>query len=142
MITNKIIEWKTEYEVGNYDIDAEHRIFINIIRKISNAYYNQSDTQTLDDLVHELIKYTEFHFCSEENLMKAIDYPDFNNHRQIHSNLLLKLKDEINIVMAKHINFDILIDFLVDWFIKHTTMEDQKLANYITQIHVDKALNN
>ena len=125
------LDWKEIYEVGNFDIDAEHKIFLHIIQKISKAYAQKAPIHYLEALVTELMKYADFHFCSEENLMKAVNYPDLHHHCTVHKNLILQLREEVNTVVFKYINFDNLIQFLYQWFIEHTTTEDKKLAFYI-----------
>jgi len=125
------LEWKNVYEVGNFDIDAEHKIFLHIIQKINNAYVQKASVSYLEALVAELIKYADFHFCSEENLMQAVNYPDLKYHREVHKKLMLKLKDVVNTVVYRYIDFNTLIGFLYQWFVDHTTEEDKKLAVYI-----------
>jgi len=125
------LEWKQAYEVGNFDIDAEHKIFLHIILKIQRAYIQKAPVSYLEALVSELIKYADFHFCSEENLMRAVDYPDLKNHQEVHKRLMFQLNEEVNTVVFKYINFHTLIEFLYQWFLEHTTEEDKKLAVYI-----------
>ncbi len=105
--------------------------FCTSYKKISKAYAQKAPIHYLEALVTELMKYADFHFCSEENLMQAVNYPDLNFHREVHKNLILQLREEVNTVVFKCINFDNLIQFLYQWFIEHTTTEDKKLAFYI-----------
>lgn len=128
------LEWKKRYELGHFDIDAEHRIFHHIIQKIQAAYLRRVPINYLESLVDELIKYAEFHFCSEENLMVAVHYPELERHKEIHRNLLLQLKEEVNTIVFKYINFSSLITFLYEWFVQHTITEDKKLATYISNL--------
>lgn len=134
MMTN--IEWKEIYEVGNLEIDSEHKVFVRIIQKIQNfAEKVEKDgdhnKKHLERLVVELLKYAEFHFCSEENVMLEIEYPGIFDHKHEHEKLLAELR---NLIFAFEMNkqdIDELITFLTDWFIKHTVKEDKNLAQSI-----------
>jgi len=124
------IEWKKQYEVNNSDIDSEHRIFVHIINKIKTGFENGISAKSLDRLVEELLKYADFHFCSEENIMLEVDYPGFEHHKKEHSDLLMQLR---NMVFSYNNStvMDELLKFLVDWFVKHTIQEDKKLAQFL-----------
>ena len=82
------IEWKEEYEVGNFEIDSQHKTFVGIIFKLQQAVLKGKSTDYTDRLLLELFKYTEFHFCSEENLMLDVCYPDVRRHQDEHKKLL------------------------------------------------------
>ncbi len=131
MNKSKELLWSNTYEVGNFDIDSEHKIFVNIINKISNAYTLNLDESYIESLIDELLKYAQFHFCNEENLMKFVGYPELLRHEKEHIKLLNKFRDMICSINYDHINFNDLIHFLYDWFIEHTTKEDKKLAKFI-----------
>lgn len=124
------VEWNEAYEVGHIDIDTEHKMFVRIIQKIQDAAANSDviNAKHLERLIEELMKYTEFHFYSEENIMFEIDYPDLLNHKHQHEKLLTDLR---NLIFTFEMNRDDLaelVKFLTDWFIHHTTKEDRKLA--------------
>jgi hemerythrin len=127
------IEWKKEYEVGNLEIDAEHKVFVKIIQKIQHAIEGQAEKKYLERLVLELLKYAEFHFCSEENVMLEIGYPEILDHKEKHEKLLAELR---NLIFAfgfdKHETHE-LVDFLIGWFMNHTIEEDKKLSNYVEE---------
>jgi len=126
-----IIKWDKAYETGNFEIDAEHKIFVKIIEKIQAAYNEQQPTDYIESLITELIKYADFHFCSEENIMKSIGYPDLKNHQHLHLKLVEELKEQISVIDISYINMEELLDFITDWFAKHTVEEDKKIAEYI-----------
>jgi len=124
------IEWKKEYEVGNFEIDSEHRIFVKIIQKLQNAHSN-NDKQLVELLFVELLKYAEFHFCSEENIMIVNHYPDLLDHKKEHESLLAELRNRIFSLKYEYTDFDRLEKFLFDWFVNHTSSEDLKLSSFL-----------
>ena len=128
------ITWKTAYEVGNLEIDAEHQVFVKIIQKIQQATANKRDMHYIDRLLLELLKYAEFHFCSEENIMFDVGYPELHQHERQHKQLLVELRGILPEAGNEKREMQGFIEFLMRWFTSHTITEDQKLADYVKQM--------
>ena len=129
----KKIKWKKKYEVGNYEIDAEHKLFVRIIQKFADSLTNKADNYYIERLINELLKYAEFHFYSEETIMIEIEYPDIIRHKQEHEKLLEQMRNMVMIVEMddEKIYESDYTNFLLNWFVNHTIKQDQKLAKYI-----------
>ena len=127
------IEWDKKYEVGNLEIDSEHKVFVRIIQKIIRATEMKKDHNYLERLIYEMLKYADFHFFSEETVMMEMNYPDITSHQKEHEKLLLKLRDMVSIVELEDYSRPMvdLIQFLTDWFVTHTITVDKKLADYL-----------
>lgn len=125
------IEWKSSYEVGNAEIDSEHKVFVILIQKINTALKDKSSDKKIERLIRELSLYTEFHFCSEENVMIDTAYPDAVEHKAKHEELLGQLKNLIFMFDLENRDLNKLIEFLLQWFVGHTINEDKKLAAYL-----------
>ena len=126
-----VIAWKKNYEVGNSEIDNQHKTFLKIIEKLQNAYENKLNDQLLLGYVIELYKYAAYHFVSEENYMIEQQYPDYEEHKKLHDDLLKELVDNITTFKIEYIDVEKLIDFSLNWFIAHTTTIDKKIIEYI-----------
>lgn len=127
------IAWDKSYEVGNYEIDTEHKIFLKTLKKIEDAYLNGYDDAYLSLLMLELFKYADFHFSSEENLMYKIRYPDIKTHKEEHRELLFQLRNLINSTDVETIRMNEFLAFVFNWFITHTVGSDRKIANYLLE---------
>lgn len=127
------IEWDKKFEVGNIEIDSEHKTFVRIVQKIICAKEKKKEHKYIERLIYEIYKYADFHFFSEETVMIEIDYPDMQNHKKEHENLLLELRNMISIVGNTNLErpLDDFIKFLLSWFANHTVNVDKKLADYI-----------
>jgi hypothetical protein len=44
IVATENVEWKSEYEVGNFEIDFEHQIFVRIIQKIQQTIEEGSES--------------------------------------------------------------------------------------------------
>ncbi|MDM8556058.1 bacteriohemerythrin [Desulfococcaceae bacterium HSG7] len=127
----KKIEWQKNYEVGNLEIDSEHKVFVRTIQKIQDAVESGTNEKYLARLVTELLKYAEFHFYSEENVMLAIDYSSILDHKYEHEKLLMELRNLIFTFQLAKQGMNELLEFIILWFGNHTTKEDKKLAQAI-----------
>ncbi|MEN8162698.1 MAG: hemerythrin family protein [Acidobacteriota bacterium] len=127
----KMLEWTDLLETGNQNIDAEHRVFVNLVNKLINAIDRGTNNPTMSRLILEIQKYAEFHFVSEENLMLEICYPDFDKHRRLHFELLEKFNINLNYLeLGKRTHRDFAY-FLVQWFKSHTIKEDKRIVSFL-----------
>lgn len=125
------IIWKKEYEIGNFEIDSQHHVFVKTIQKIHMAVGNDRSDKHIERLVSEVHKYAEYHFCSEENIMHEIDYPDIEDHKKEHQDLIEELSNLVWQFDFQQRDTSSLIEFLVKWFKNHTIIYDKKLSKYI-----------
>jgi len=124
------IHWEKELELGYSLIDTQHRILVLLCRKLDIAIKSGASEQTLRWVIIELRKFTEFHFVSEENLMREIGYPAVDEHSLIHSELLSQL-DMAVAKIAHHKEFpDDMLFFLNKWLGYHVVHDDLKIAEY------------
>ena len=125
------IHWGKEFETGQPLIDAEHRLLVMLFRKLDVAIKTSEPRSTIARIVIEVRKFVEFHIVSEENLMRETNYPGFEAHRELHSNLLTDLSIMISKV-GTHREFpDDLLSFVNDWLIDHIAHHDQALARHV-----------
>ncbi|MFA6121974.1 MAG: hemerythrin family protein [Sideroxydans sp.] len=125
------IHWNKDLELDNPLIDTQHRILLLLCRKLDIAIKTREPEKTVLSVMLELKKFTEFHFVSEENLMREVGYPKVDDHALIHSDLLMQL----DIALAKigrHQEFpEDLLFFLNKWLANHVIHEDLKIAEYV-----------
>lgn len=125
-----MVEWSDKYLVGIPRIDFEHKIFFDLIIDFETAIKDNSSKEIIENILEEIILYAKFHFRSEENMMARIGYPVFTAHRDIHYHLIDLLNNKLTSLSVGTIRPTEVLEFLVDWFIKHTTMEDTKIAAF------------
>lgn len=125
------ITWKESYNLGNVEIDCEHRVFVKIIQKIESAVDNKRGKSYVKRLLTELEKYAEFHFISEENIMIHFSYPAIVFHKREHELLLAKLRELILKVEIDQYPLEELASFLLKWFSEHTLGVDRNLIEFL-----------
>lgn len=126
-----MLRWDHKYELGHERIDAEHQIFLGLIVDFQDASANGSPKEKLIRILHEITKYADFHFVSEENIMTDNNYPDQKQHALLHNVLLHDVQDKLNQFKFENIEANEVFDFLFEWFALHTSSEDKKLVGYL-----------
>lgn len=123
------IEWYQSLEIGNENVDLQHKFFANLINRIEKNMHDSLDPSRSCDLLMELKKYAEFHFCSEENIARHMNLPGLASHHLRHIELLDEFtayEKEIKLGIKSLSDF---MKFLNHWFLSHTYYEDQILFN-------------
>jgi hemerythrin-like metal-binding protein len=127
------IHWDKAYETNQPLIDTEHRLLMLFFRKLDVALKTQESEETIRKIILETSKFVEFHFISEENVMRETDYPGIDRHRKVHRELLSKLEKKTAKLALHHEYPEDLLSFWVDWLIDHIAGEDQRLAEHVGQ---------
>jgi hemerythrin len=126
-------DWKHSYETGLDRIDNEHRVFLDLVKEFAESIDEDLESPLFVRLAHEIYKYADFHFFSEERMMEKIGYPDTARHKQAHALLLEELREFIDSLSMDRSRGKAMADFLVRWFLSHTVSEDTKLASCINR---------
>jgi len=127
------LQWNSKYEIGHERIDSEHRVFLSLIRAVSEQCEQPVSAQWLDRLLFEVRKYADFHFYSEETIMISVDYPDYELHKKEHSMLLATLDSKLHDFRVGEIGLPEIVQFMFEWFALHTTHQDKKLAQFVRE---------
>jgi len=128
------IAWDHSYEIGQPEIDAQHRFLIQLIRRLDYVLHHPVQNVDLVLLLREVKKYADFHFASEESYMHAIGYPARAEHGEIHSHMLSELSVRILKARQSWRNAEPLLEFLATWLRTHIAGEDKKIAAYASTI--------
>ena len=121
--------WTSDMSVGVERLDEDHRSLISIINHLADSLENQDDgsEEVINRALTALARYTEIHFTREEEVMKSVDYPVLDGHRDEHEKFIQDLYN----LKAEYSggNEDIrrrLLDFLKNWLTGHIMVEDMK----------------
>jgi hemerythrin-like metal-binding protein len=124
-----LITWKEEYNLGIKEIDEQHQKMFSIINELFHAM-KESDGEILKRVLGELVDYADYHFSTEEEYFKKLEYPEKEAHIKTHEQYREKI---LGFVMEykdgeKLLPYEIL-DFLEDWWIGHITGVDRQYIN-------------
>lgn len=130
------IEWDDCFSVGVSLIDEQHKMLIQKLSDLSSAFRMGLEQNKIIKTLDFMIDYTDFHFSTEEKVMKEKNYPGLEEQKQQHeefkatlNNILEDYKEEgTTPTIATSINV-----FLLNWLIKHIMGTDSKLGKFLTE---------
>lgn len=129
--------WKEEYKIGVPLIDEQHEelfsrvtTFVETIR--SDRLWNEK-VKRVNDTLEFMKDYVVTHFQDEEAYQKEIGYPEAEQHRKIHQDMvsyieMISRQNEIN--GSKEIVMQQFAGRIVTWLVNHVVGEDQKIAEF------------
>ncbi len=121
------LKWKEEYSVGVDMFDEQHKVFFRIVSDLHEAITRGKEQTVLDDIFRQLVKYTEFHFESEERYFDEFHYEDAVEHKEAHAHLCKQIADLKEKKEQQKLDDPYeLLDFLEDWLIEHIMGMDKK----------------
>jgi hemerythrin len=127
------IPWNSSYSVNVKEIDEQHKKLLEMINNLADITLSESKVPTddernkLENILNELIRYTEYHFSTEEDYFDEFDYENADSHKKEHKKFVEKIKEFMKRFRNKEasISFE-LINFLQDWLIDHIMGTDKK----------------
>lgn len=127
------IAWRSEYQMGIAEFDAQHSELISLIEALHDAF--MSGNEHTAALLHKLENDIRRHFEHEEQLMSEHRYPFAADHiAQHHSymNSFTKLSNEI----ATHAGDPWYTGFrikltLAEWMLNHSNRDDRHLGRFL-----------
>ena len=132
---SKFIEWSNEISVGIEEIDAQHRVLVDLLNEIHEAIQQGRTIEVTKGIVERLDEYTRVHFAVEESLMRILHYPDYERHKEEHDKLIAQLTD-LHSKLDKGkgaIGFELAF-FLKGWLTKHIMEGDKRyVAHFLAQ---------
>ena len=134
-----MIDWSDEkYSTGIDEIDKQHKKLIGIVNELHKSYLNNKAQDTINDVFKELLDYTDYHFNTEEELMKKYNYFDLYNHQKSHEKFKEKIKNYQKRYYQSILDgednesmFSNIIVFLVNWISVHIREVDKQYVPYI-----------
>ena len=127
------IRWNASMKLGIPVIDEQHTNLIRIVDNLQLTCDRGSEfaNQRFIGAASEAIDYIKYHFATEEKLMRLLEYPKYNDHRNEHKDCLWDLsytssrfKDDQNP------DFRQFILFLNEWIVTHVCDSDRHFATY------------
>jgi hemerythrin len=124
--------WQPAFSVGHEVIDRQHRRLFALSNELLNAIMQKQSKADTELMMDELVIDIEEHFASEEEIMTAAGYPLSEAHRDIHTDLLLRIKSLRDRFQAGLLPAQELIGFITyDVINQHIANEDLRFADTI-----------
>ena len=128
------IEWSDELSMFNPDIDSEHKRLIELVNEINREIASQKRSQDeIIRIISLMLGHSAEHFAHEERLFSEHDYPDAEEHTEIH----IELFEKLNLALKEIQNTDHVRRWVdaglsvQDLLVDHLVKEDTKYIQYL-----------
>ena len=132
-----LMSWNSNYSVKVDVFDNHHKKLVGLINQLHDSMNEGKGKEALALVLNELIKYADYHFTAEEDLMKKHKYPEFAKHRTEHSSFANKVK-EIQRNFEREDKYAAIeaFTFLKDWLLNHILNSDKKYSTFFNNLSV------
>jgi len=127
-----MLRWDESYSVGIRKFDAQHRNFFQILDNLIQNVDKGSDA--VREVIDGLLRYVTEHFHEEENLMRTLGYPGYEEHVREHGKLMEKtrrLYSEMDAGRPDSVENVQLV--LIDWILEHIGRVDQQYVSFFRE---------
>ena len=127
----ELVSWSKELSVGVDLFDEQHKKLFVLMNSLASAMGQGKAKDELASILGGLIAYTDEHFKSEEANFDKYNYPDTENHKKIHKNLVdtvVSLHSDLE--MGKKVMSTEVLDFLESWIYDHIMITDKKYEEF------------
>ncbi|MDA3867025.1 MAG: bacteriohemerythrin [Salinivirgaceae bacterium] len=122
-----LFDWEPKYSVYIDEFDKHHQKLLEQLRNLHQSMLNGQGKQVIGDILDELKKYTQYHFNAEEEKMDELNYPNKEEHKAKHKELISQLDEIIDgYKSGSHQITSDTYQFLNNWLTKHIMGEDKK----------------
>jgi len=124
-----LISWSPALSTGVTEIDEQHRKLIDLVNQLNDAMHAGHGRDALAPVLNELVRYTVYHFGTEEKLMAKHHYSDVEQHKKEHAKLIKDVSDfKTKFESGNAMISTPLMVFLRDWLSTHIMQTDKKLG--------------
>ena len=130
----KYLEWSDTFSVKSDELDNQHKKLFGMINTLHDAIVSRRGSKIHEDIIKDMVQYTEVHFRTEEEYMKKYNYPFYPNHKGEHD----KFSEKAFELQARVENSGFILpletlNFLRDWWKNHILGSDKKYSKYFTE---------
>jgi len=135
------VSWADQYSVGIEIMDEQHRKLVEITNDLHKSqfvsHFEKSENTTKDELegfinsLKAAVEYVKVHFSTEENLMRATNFPGYAAHKARHEEFARRVLQDLGRFNAgeKRVGMQF-VYFLRDWLLEHIAVVDKDFALY------------
>ncbi|AAP76601.1 bacteriohemerythrin [Helicobacter sp. MIT 03-1614] len=124
-------EWSDDFSVHHQIIDEQHqKLFALAHRAYNIANNNKSLASDVKNILIEFFDYMKTHFKDEEEYMKAIGFPQLEEHKKIHRQIVNDMAGMVKNVHSVDVLKEMIATIAKDWLLTHILQEDMCYEKY------------
>jgi hemerythrin len=128
-IVMAIFEWSDRFSVRVREIDEQHEQLVAMINRLHDAMVANKGRELQQEIVRDMVAYTDFHFATEEKYMRSFGYAGYFEHKTEHEQFsaeAAELKARVDrggLVLSLEV-----MTVLKEWLQNHILGTDMKYA--------------
>jgi len=121
-----------EYLTGIEEIDNQHKEIEEVAAAVIDAVQNRDRWHIVHYMIVRLYELLRFHFTVEEAMMRITGFPDLEEHKRVHREMLLTVERMKGATLDPQPGEDV-IDAITRQvsFLSHIVDHDKKLADFL-----------
>jgi len=131
-----IVIWDEKYNTGIELIDEQHLKLVDLTNQLFLACSagEEALATVFESAMHQMVEYVRFHFSAELKLLHTIKFPDYQNHKKMHDDLIHKILEA-----SKEYNEGVkftpnhFVRTLKDWIFGHIAVYDKLYASFVAE---------
>jgi hemerythrin len=138
---NTSFRWHPKYSIGHPLLDAQHQQLLSLCAQAQSCLCS-TGTQgagKFHELLNDLVRYSEIHFKTEEDLLASIGYPRLDEHIDEHHKYIESLADFMYVAVQDQFYKLGVEAFLTTWWLTHILKSDMQYAPLLGE-HTEQAL--
>jgi hemerythrin len=129
-----MLVWSQNLSTGNDQIDDQHKELFDRINKLIEAMKAGKGRDVIEETFKFVNQYLVVHFGTEERLMTAHKYPEYDSHKKQHESFTNQFKDLKTRLDKEGVTSTIVVEtqpLLVDWWYNHVNKVDKLLGAFL-----------
>jgi hemerythrin len=120
------VEWYSIYSVGIDCVDRQHKALLAYTNQLYDVRNKQLAAIEKLRLIRNALSYVDAHFKTEEDIMLAIGFDKYDDHKKEHTDLVKTVFSVIaDFEASGQINVKALADYLAKWIVNHIAKTDR-----------------
>jgi hemerythrin-like metal-binding protein len=127
-----VFSWNDSYSVKVAKCDQQHMRLFDIINQLADAMRMGKGQDVVNQVVTDLLDYTNTHFQDEEALLQKANYPQLEAHQEMHRIFVKKVQSlQSQAQMGKRVNAAQLLSLIRDWLVNHIQKADKRYSAHL-----------
>jgi len=128
-----LIEWNDSFALGVQQFDEHHQHLIGLLNRTYDDFTACTPSDSLGDVLDELIEYAIYHFAAEEYWMNENSYPKLAEHRAEHDRFSSRVVEMQKDFHAGRTALTLeVLSFLKNWLTNHILQSDADYGRFIS----------
>jgi len=127
-----MLVWSEKFTVGVKRLDFQHQQLFNIINDLI-AYQDASPgSEPIAEVLERITQYADYHFKTEERIMKEYDFPDYESQVREHNEFRAKTAGFCaDAIAGKPGLLREMLEYVQNWLTTHILESDVKLKYFL-----------